>query len=125
MITIHDPGRLLEQSDKAAEVARMAFDAGDVVTGIAAITLAAQLVQFLPRPKAVVLTWMCQKCGWMNDNNNGPCRKCGAPQAKADSDSSPIHADRARMKVDPLVIIGVLFAIGYGGPIRIDLLGLK
>jgi hypothetical protein len=37
--------RLLEQSDKAAEVARMAFDAGDVVTGIAAIQLAAQLVQ--------------------------------------------------------------------------------
>jgi hypothetical protein len=29
------------------------------------------------------------------------------------------------MKVDPLVIIGGLFAIGYGGPILIDLLGLK
>lgn len=29
------------------------------------------------------------------------------------------------MKVDPLVILGALFAIGYGGPILIDLLGLK
>jgi hypothetical protein len=42
------------------------------------------LVALLPRPKAVILTWMCPKCGWMNDNNNGPCRKCGAPQAQAD-----------------------------------------
>lgn len=24
-----------------------------------------------------ILSWMCQHCGWMNDNNNGPCRKCG------------------------------------------------
>ena len=37
--------RLLEQSDAAAEVAREAFAAGDTVTGIAAIQLAAQLVQ--------------------------------------------------------------------------------
>jgi hypothetical protein len=29
------------------------------------------------------------------------------------------------MKVDPLVLIGALFAIGYGGPILINLLGLK
>ena len=29
------------------------------------------------------------------------------------------------MKIDPLVLIGALFAIGYGGPILIDLLGLK
>jgi rubrerythrin len=26
-----------------------------------------------------ILTWQCQKCGWANDNNNGPCRKCGDP----------------------------------------------
>ena len=25
----------------------------------------------------VILTWVCQRCGWANDNNNGPCRKCG------------------------------------------------
>jgi hypothetical protein len=37
--------KLLEQSDIAAEVAREAFAAGDAVTGIAAIQLAAQLVQ--------------------------------------------------------------------------------
>jgi hypothetical protein len=29
------------------------------------------------------------------------------------------------MKVDPLVILGALFAIGYGGPILINLFGLK
>lgn len=37
--------RLLEQSEAAANVANEAFAAGDVVTGIAAIKLAAQLVQ--------------------------------------------------------------------------------
>ena len=25
----------------------------------------------------VILTWICKFCGWANDNNNGPCRKCG------------------------------------------------
>lgn len=29
------------------------------------------------------------------------------------------------MKIDPLIVIGALFVIGYGGPILIDLLGLK
>lgn len=24
-----------------------------------------------------IFTWQCQHCGWANDNNNGPCRKCG------------------------------------------------
>jgi hypothetical protein len=37
--------RILEQADEAAEVARLAFDAGDLATGIAAISLASQLVQ--------------------------------------------------------------------------------
>lgn len=36
---------LLKQADAATEVAREAFAAGDTVTGIAAIQLAAQLVQ--------------------------------------------------------------------------------
>lgn len=27
-----------------------------------------------------ILTWVCQRCGWANDNNNGPCRKCGVRQ---------------------------------------------
>ena len=35
----------LEQASEATEIARAAFEAGDLVTGIAAITLAAQLVQ--------------------------------------------------------------------------------
>lgn len=26
---------------------------------------------------ALILTWNCQFCMWANDNNNGPCRKCG------------------------------------------------
>jgi hypothetical protein len=29
------------------------------------------------------------------------------------------------MKIDPLVVIGALFAIGYGCPILINLFGLK
>lgn len=24
----------------------------------------------------MIISWQCQFCGWMNDNNNGPCRKC-------------------------------------------------
>lgn len=24
-----------------------------------------------------IITWQCQWCGWANDNNQGPCRKCG------------------------------------------------
>jgi hypothetical protein len=39
--------KLAEQFDAAAEVSRQAFAAGDVVTGIAAIKLAAQLVQII------------------------------------------------------------------------------
>lgn len=23
-----------------------------------------------------IFTWQCGHCGWANDNNNGPCRKC-------------------------------------------------
>lgn len=26
---------------------------------------------------AMILTWICTFCRWANDNNNGPCRKCG------------------------------------------------
>ena len=37
--------KLLDQAGQATEVASAAFDAGDVATGIAAIQLAAQLVQ--------------------------------------------------------------------------------
>lgn len=29
-------------------------------------------------PGMSIFTWQCQRCGWANDNNNGPCRKCGA-----------------------------------------------
>ena len=25
----------------------------------------------------MILTWTCDLCGWGNDNNNGPCRRCG------------------------------------------------
>jgi hypothetical protein len=55
------------------------------------------LVALLPRPKAVILTWMCKKCGWMNDNNNGPCRKCGAPQAQADSEVERLRTEVERL----------------------------
>jgi len=36
---------VLAQASEAAEVARQAFEAGDLVTGIAALQLAAQLLQ--------------------------------------------------------------------------------
>jgi hypothetical protein len=36
---------MIEQIDEAIELARAAFASGDTVTGIAAITLAAQLLQ--------------------------------------------------------------------------------
>jgi hypothetical protein len=25
----------------------------------------------------MIVTWQCEFCGWLNDNNTGPCRKCG------------------------------------------------
>jgi hypothetical protein len=25
----------------------------------------------------MIITRTCDFCGWNNDNNNGPCRKCG------------------------------------------------
>ena len=25
----------------------------------------------------MILSWMCQQCGWMNDNNPHECRRCG------------------------------------------------
>ena len=28
----------------------------------------------------MIFTWMCQQCGWANDNNNGPCRRCGGDE---------------------------------------------
>lgn len=39
--------KITEQFDAAAELSRRAFAAGDVVTGIAAVKLAAQLVQIM------------------------------------------------------------------------------
>jgi hypothetical protein len=48
--------KLAEQFDAVAEIARQSFAAGDVVTGVAAIKLAAQLVQIMrlldPAPEA-------------------------------------------------------------------------
>lgn len=41
----HSVTDVLTQANEAAEIARQAFAAGDLVTGIAAIQLAAQLVQ--------------------------------------------------------------------------------
>ena len=53
--------KLTEQFDAAAAISRQAFAAGDVVTGIAAVKLAAQLVQIMrlldpaqPAPNAPV-----------------------------------------------------------------------
>jgi hypothetical protein len=30
----------------------------------------------------MILTWTCEFCGWSNDNNDGPCRKCGGHTEK-------------------------------------------
>lgn len=26
----------------------------------------------------MIITWTCKFCGWNNDNNDGPCRRCKA-----------------------------------------------
>ena len=28
----------------------------------------------------MVVTWICQQCGWPNDNNPNPCRRCGGDE---------------------------------------------
>jgi hypothetical protein len=33
--------------------------------------------QLIDEINKMIITWQCQFCGWCNDNNNGPCRKCG------------------------------------------------
>lgn len=38
----------------------------------------------------MIWTWQCQKCGYCNDNHNGPCHKCGAV------DEEPAPARRSR-----------------------------
>jgi hypothetical protein len=48
-----DGRTILDQASEAAEVARTAFATGDNVTGIAAITLAAQLVQLAKLRKTI------------------------------------------------------------------------
>lgn len=25
----------------------------------------------------MIISWRCEQCGWMNDNNCGDCRRCG------------------------------------------------
>jgi len=27
----------------------------------------------------MIWTWVCRYCGYANDNNPGPCRRCGRP----------------------------------------------
>ena len=44
----------------------------------------------------MILTWVCQRCGWANDNNSGPCRKCGAAGGEGGSGmakQSPTYRD--------------------------------
>lgn len=24
----------------------------------------------------MIISWRCEQCGWMNDNNGGDCRRC-------------------------------------------------
>jgi recombinational DNA repair protein RecR len=40
----------------------------------------------------MIVSWQCQQCGWMNDNNNGGCRRCGG-----DEDDK----GRIKVKADP------------------------
>ena len=39
----------------------------------------------------MIVSWQCQQCGWMNDNNPGACRRCGG-----DED----HRGRVKVKAD-------------------------
>ena len=44
----------------------------------------------------MILSWQCQQCGWMNDNNGGACRRCGGDE---DAKGRPsILADQAKIK---------------------------
>jgi hypothetical protein len=27
-----------------------------------------------------IISWQCQQCGWINDNNMGACRRCGGDE---------------------------------------------
>jgi predicted ATP-dependent serine protease len=45
----------------------------------------------------MIVTWQCQQCGWMNDNNMGACRRCGG-----DEDTK----GRVKTKADPAKIAG-------------------
>lgn len=42
-----------------------------------------------PKVTRAILTWVCQHCGWANDNNTGPCRNC-----KAESQPIPPRSRR-------------------------------
>lgn len=43
----------------------------------------------------MILSWMCQQCGWMNDNNGGACRRCGGDEDAKGRVS--IKADHAKI----------------------------
>ena len=40
----------------------------------------------------MIVSWQCQQCGWMNDNNSGACRRCGG-----DEDAK----GRVKVRADP------------------------
>lgn len=45
----------------------------------------------------MIISWQCQQCGWMNDNNMSACRRCGGDEdargrIKIKADSTKIAA---------------------------------
>jgi hypothetical protein len=45
----------------------------------------------------VITTWLCDFCGWLNDNNPGPCRKCGG-RKKVTDHADPSTNQKRRIK---------------------------
>ena len=47
----------------------------------------------------MIISWICQECRWMNDNNHGTCRRCGAEtKFVKGKEIVTVHADLAKIK---------------------------
>jgi hypothetical protein len=62
----------------------------------------------------MIISWMCQQCGWMNDNNMGACRRCGGDEdakgrVKVKADRAKIAAFDAMRKVKDMARDGAIY----------------
>ena len=50
----------------------------------------------------MIVSWQCQQCGWMNDNNMGACRRCGGDEDV--NGRVTVKADKARIAAFDMVL---------------------